>query len=137
MSIKVSARLPEDVYSKIDAFEGKTFSEKLVNALSDKKTLSDNIEVSDNKKEVSDSINLDKEQIKFLCAFIDLNMGYYAKWHACNDVNGDNKVLWYLKKILLNLGYTHYPSCENIDNVIFDDIKLLLKEDAIALYLRD
>ena len=132
MSVKISARLNDDLYNKIMLFKGKNFTEKLENALFDiEKEVSDKNdvnEVSDMENEVSDTVNytLDSEKAKFLIAFIHLYEGNFTKWWTINE-DIDNKVINFIRGILLDLGDSSFPVSDFYNT--FSDIKDLIKKE--------
>lgn len=131
MSVKISARLNDDLYNNIMLFEGKNFTEKLENALSDiDNVVSDKqsvIEVSDIEEKVSDTVNytLNGEQSKFLVAFIQLYRCNFCKWWTKNE-DIDNKVNSFLRGILAELGYNNFNESEFSS---FSDIDSLIKSE--------
>ncbi|MDP4179115.1 MAG: hypothetical protein Q8900_12345 [Bacillota bacterium] len=125
MSVKVSARINDNLYDFVMQQDGKNFTEKLESLLSDRnKKVSDNAEIDLSN---NDKFTLNFDQAKFLIGFLHLYEGNFAKWWTKNE-DIDNTIIYFIRNILLELGDISFPS-SNLPFVSLQDVKSLIKPE--------
>lgn len=108
MSVKISARVPEEIYEKIMAYEGKDFTNKLISVVSDmdEKT-SDrkgNHEVSDVDKKMSDKTDY-LSKINYLQYMLNERVSLFDDNYILGDLGEFLRETTFIEKFRKDLAY--------------------------------